>query len=252
MKSIRIIPKLEVKGPNLIKGIHLEGLRIVGKPEQAAIKYYEAGADELIYIDLVASLYRRKYLLDIISKTAETAFIPLTVGGGIQTIDDMRTLFRAGADKVAINTGAINNPAIISKAANIYGSQCIVVSIEAQHKTNGTWEAYTESGRTPTGISALVWAKKAEKMGAGELLITSINQDGTTQGFDCELVKKISSQLSIPVIASGGAGKLEHFSEVINEGQADAVCASTLFHFSTLTIKQVKEYLLTKNIAVRL
>ncbi len=252
MKSIRIIPKLEVKGPNLIKGIHLEGLRIVGKPEKAAIKYYEAGADELIYIDLVASLYRRKYLLDIISRTAKTAFIPLTVGGGIQTIVDMSVLFRAGADKVAINTGAINNPTVISTAANIYGSQCIVVSIETQRKSDGSWEAYTDSGRTPTGINALTWAKKAEKMGAGEFLVTSINQDGTAMGFDIELVRKISSQSSIPVIASGGAGKLEHFYEIITFGAADAVCASTLFHFNTITIKKIKEYLAAKNIDVRL
>ncbi len=250
MINVRVIPKLEVKGPNLIKGIHLEGLKIVGKPEKAALQYYKEGADELIYIDLVASLYRRKYLLDIIAKTASTAFIPLTVGGGIKKVSDMRLLLRTGADKVAINTGAITNPKIISEAANIFGSQCIVVSIETQKKDN-FWESYTDSGRNPTGINAISWAKDAASWGAGELLVTSINQDGTGKGYDIELIRQISQNVSIPVIASGGAGKLEHFYQVIKDGYANAVAASSIYHFNTLSITEVKKYLSDKKVDIR-
>ncbi len=252
MNNIRIVPKLEVKGPNLIKGIHLEGLRIVGKPEQAAIKYYKDGADELIYIDLVASLYQRKYLLDIITKTAKTAFIPLTVGGGIKTVDDMKILFRAGADKISLNTGAINNPLIIAAAANIFGSQCIIVSIEAQRKANNYWEAYTNSGRTPSGFDAVIWAKEVTKLGAGELLITSINQDGTFNGYDYDLLLSISKGVDIPVIASGGAGKYEHFYNAIKLGKTDALAASSVFHFDKLSISKVKLYLKSKKIGMRI
>lgn len=252
MINVRIIPKLEVKGPNLIKGIHLEGLRIVGKPQEAAIKYYKDGADELIYIDLVASLYRRKYLLDIISKTAETAFIPLTVGGGIKNIEDMHLLFRAGADKIAVNTGAVNNPRIISEAANIFGSQAIVISIEAQRKNGQKWEPYTDSGRSPTGLDLVSWVKRVIKLGAGELLITSINQDGTYKGFDIELLNSVSKIANIPIIASGGAGNLGHFYEAIKRGHADGICASSILHFNHLSILKIKKYLTNKNIDIRL
>lgn len=251
MLSIRIIPKLEVKGPNLIKGIHLEGLRIVGKPEDMALKYYEDGADELIYMDLVASLYQRKYLLNIIEKAAQKIFIPLTVGGGVKTIRDMRILFKAGADKIAINTGAVTNPRMISEAARIFGSQCIVVSIEAQVKYH-SWEVYTDSGRTPTGIDVLDWAKQAVKLGAGELLLTSIDRDGTYNGYDLELIKLISSQISVPVIACGGASKKEHFLQALEKGHADAICAASVFHQKKLSIKQIKKYLDSRNIPVRI
>ncbi|MCL5072092.1 MAG: imidazole glycerol phosphate synthase subunit HisF [Actinobacteria bacterium] len=250
MINIRIIPKLEVKGPNLIKGIHLEGLRIVGKPEEAALKYYQEGADEIIYIDLVASLYRRKYLLDIISKTADKVFIPLTVGGGIRSIEDMKTLFRAGADKIAMNTGAFLSPKIITQASHIFGSQCVVVSIEAQRKGD-KWEAYTDSGRSPTKKDVVSWAKEVEKLGAGEILVTSINQDGTFQGFDNYLIKAISRNVKIPVIASGGAGSLKDFYNVVKEGKADAISASAAFHFNKVKISEVKKYLISKNINVR-
>lgn len=247
---IRIIPKLEVKGPHLIKGMHLEGLRIVGEPHRKAVEYYEDGADELIYIDLVASLYQRKYLLDIISKTADQVFIPLTVGGGVRTLTDFETLFRVGADKIAVNTGIVANPQLISQAANKFGSQCVVVSIEAQRKGN-TWEPYTDSGRTPTGLDVLFWAKEVVKLGAGELLVTSINQDGTSKGFDTELIYTISSQINVPVIGSGGGGLLEHFIPAISEGRTDALAIASALHFKKLTVAQIKQYLLTQKVPVR-
>ena len=214
MKNIRIIPKLEVKGENLIKGVHLEGLRVVGKPQEVAVRYYEDGADELIYMDLVASLYQRQNFLNIVEKTAQKIFIPLTVGGGIRNINDVKIILRSGADKVAINTQAIKTPEIISKIANDFGRQCLVVSLEVQKKPNGDYECYTDMGRTQVGIDPVFWAQKAAKLGAGELLVTSINQDGTENGFDIELVKNISIKVQIPVIACGGAGKKEHFKKI--------------------------------------
>lgn len=252
MKNIRIIPKLEVKGESLIKGVHLEGLRIVGNPQQVAVKYYEDGADELIYMDLVASLYQRQQFLHIIEKTAQKIFIPLTVGGGIRTIGDVRTVLRYGADKVAINTQAIKTPVIISKIANDFGSQCLVISLEVQKKPDGTYECYMDSGRTPAGIDPFSWAQKVVKLGAGELLVTSIDQDGTENGFDIELIKNIATKVQIPVIACGGAGKKEDFKDVINNGYADAVAAATLFHFKKSKISQIKEYLTKESIGVRI
>jgi len=252
LKNIRIIPKLEVKGENLIKGVHLEGLRVVGKPEEAAIKYYKDGADELIYIDLVASLYRRESFLNIVNKTASKVFIPLTVGGGIRSVEDVKITLRAGADKVAINTQLIKNPKIISEIANKFGRQCLVVSMEVQKKSDGTYECYTDMGRTPTGKDPLTWAKETVRLGAGELLLTSIGQDGTEKGFDLELVKNIASNVEIPVIACGGAGKKEHFKEVIQVAHADAVAAGTTFHFGRNTIKSVKNYLAKNGVGIRL
>ncbi len=252
MKNIRIIPKLEVKGENLIKGVHLEGLRIVGKPEQVAFRYYKDGADELIYTDLVASLYQRENFLNIVEKTAQKVLIPLTVGGGIRSIDDVRMALRSGADKVAINTQAIKTPQIISKIANAFGSQCVVVSMEVQKKPDGTYECYTDMGRTQTGQDPFFWAQKAAKLGAGEILVTSINQDGTGKGFDLELVKSIATKVQIPTIACGGAGKKEHFKDVIELGHADAVAAGTIFHFKKSKISEVKDYLNKEGIGVRL
>lgn len=234
MRTFRVIPRLEIKGPNLVKGVHLEGLRVLGKPEEFAFRYYQDGADELIYMDVVASLYGRNSLLDFVSRTAEKIFIPLTVGGGIRTIEDIRSVLRAGADKVAINTAAINNPGLISEAAEVFGSQCIVISIEAKRKPDGRYEAYTDNGREKTGVDAYEWAKKAAGLGAGELLVTSIDREGTGKGFDTELIREISTSVAIPVIACGGAGKKEHFADAVRDGRADALCASSVFHYNRL------------------
>jgi cyclase len=252
MKNIRIIPKLEVKGENLIKGVHLEGLRVVGKPEEAATRYYNDGADELIYIDLVASLYQRVNFLNIVERTARKIFIPLTVGGGIRTLDDVKMALRSGADKVALNTQAIKTPGIISEIANAFGSQCVVLSMEVQRKLDGTYECYTDMGRTSTGQDPFAWAKETAKLGAGEILVTSINQDGTGKGFDLELIKGVATKVQIPVIACGGAGKKEHFKDVIEQSRTDAVAASTILHFKKIKISQVKDYLNKEGIGVRL
>lgn len=233
--TIRIIPRLDIKGPNLVKGIHLEGLRVLGKPEQFARAYYEGGADELIYIDVVASLYNRNSLHDIISKTAKEIFIPLTVGGGLRTMDDIRQVLRAGADKVSINTGAIRNPKIIQQAANLFGSSTITVAIEAIREPNGKYLAYTDNGREPTGIEVSQWAKRVEILGAGEILLTSIDREGTGTGFDLALVKMVSQAVSIPIIASGGAGTFEHVKEVIQQAEASAVAIASLFHYDYIT-----------------
>lgn len=234
MKTIRIIPRLDVKGPNLVKGVHLEGLRVLGKPEDFAHYYYDNGADELLYMDVVASLYGRQNLLDIVSRAAREIFIPLTAGGGVRGIDDIRSLLRAGADKVAINTAAINNPEIIKQGAEMFGSQCIVVSIEAKSRQADKYEALTDNGREQTGKDVLEWAKEAVDLGAGELLITSIDREGTGKGFDLELVKEISGSVNVPVIACGGAGNKNDFLKVIREGKADAVCAASIFHYFRL------------------
>lgn len=252
IKNIRIIPKLEVKGENLIKGIHLEGLRVVGKPEEAAVKYYKDGADELIYMDLVASLYQRENFLNIVERTAQHVFIPLTVGGGIRTIDDVGMALRCGADKVAINTQAIKTPKIISQIANDFGSQCVVVSMEVQRKTDGSYECYTDMGRVSTGVDPLKWCREVARLGVGEILVTSINQDGTQRGFDLDLVQKIATSVPVPLIACGGAGKKEDFKEVIIQGKADAVCAASIFHFKKTKISTIKKYLDQNGIGVRI
>lgn len=251
MQSIRIIPKLEIKGENLIKGINFEGLRVVGKPEEMAIKYYCDGADELIYIDLVASLYQRKSFLDLVERTANKAFIPLTVGGGIRSVEDAKMALRAGADKVAINTAAFSRPEIILEISSVFGSQCIVVSMEVQKKNDGSYECYTDCGRTPTGMSPFNWAKRIVELGAGEILLTSINQDGTFSGFDLDLIKRIATNVSIPVIACGGAGKPEHIKQAVLEGKADAVCISSMLHFRRSTVSKLKTYLKSQGISVR-
>jgi cyclase len=228
---VRIIPRLDIKGPNLVKGIHFEGLRVLGKPEQFAKFYYDNGADELFYQDVVASLYGRNSLLDIIKKTSREIFIPLCVGGGLRSIDDIRSVLRAGADKVAINTAAIGDPALIKSAAKAFGSSTILASIEAIKRTDGTYEACTDYGRELTEIDAIEWAKRAVDLGAGELLVTSIDKEGTGKGYDLELTKKIAEEVPVPVIACGGCGKLEHVSEVINVGKADAASMASILHY---------------------
>lgn len=231
MKTVRIIPKLDIKGPNLVKGIHLEGLRVLGKPEDFAKYYYEAGADELLYMDVVASLYNRNSLHDIIQKTAKEIFIPLTVGGGLRTIDDIRNVLRAGADKVSLNTAAIKNPDLVKKAARIFGSSTIAVSIEAIKEQDSSYLAYTDNGREYTGIEVLTWAKKVEALGAGEIVLTSIDKEGTGDGYDVELTKMISKAVSIPVVACGGAGNALDIYQVITEGGADAVIIASALHY---------------------
>ena len=228
---MRIIPRLDIKGPNLVKGIHLEGLRVMGKPEAFARHYYENGADELFYMDVVASLYERNSLAPLIEKTSREIFMPLTVGGGLRTLEDIDTVLRAGADKVALNTAAIRNPEFIKQASNRFGSSTIVVSIEAMKRSGGNYEAFTDNGRMETNLDVYEWALRAAELGAGELLITSIDNEGTGKGFDGELIRKISEAVSIPVIACGGAGKLEHISEVVTEYKADAVSMASVLHY---------------------
>lgn len=230
--SIRVIPRLDIKGPNLVKGVHFEGLRVLGKPEHFARHYYETGADELFYMDAVASLYGRNSLVQIIERTAQEIFIPLAVGGGLRTVEDIRTVLRAGADKAAINTAAIQRPELIREASRRFGSSTIVVSIEAIRKADGRYEAYADYGRQSTGLDPFEWAVRAVELGAGELVVTSINNEGTGRGFDLELTRRIAESVPVPVIASGGAGTIDHLCEVIAKGNADAVSVASLLHYN--------------------
>jgi cyclase len=232
--NIRIIPRLDIKGPNLVKGIHLEGLRVLGKPEVFAQHYYETGADELMFVDVVASLYDRNSLHDIITQTAKKIFIPLTVSGGLRSIKDINSVLRAGADKVSLNTAAVKNPELIKQASREFGSSTIVITLETIKQSNGQYLIYTDNGREHTGIEALEWAKRVEELGAGELIITSVDQEGCGEGFDTDLIKLISSHLSIPVIAHGGAGNAEHVYEAIKKGKADAVAIASILHYQTI------------------
>lgn len=232
--NIRIIPRLDIKGPNLVKGIHFEGLRVLGKPEAFARYYYETGADELIYMDVVASLYGRNSLLDMVERTSREIFIPLTVGGGLRSVDDIRAVLRAGADKVSLNTAAIANPDLIKQASRAFGSSTIVVSIEAMRTGDGVYEAYVDYGRQRTQVNVFEWAQEAVALGAGEIMITSIDREGTGTGFDLNLVRQIAETVSVPVIAGGGAGKVEDVSAAIREGKADAVALASVLHYNYL------------------
>lgn len=227
----RIIAKMDIKGPNLVKGIHLEGLRVLGKPEEFAKYYYEQGADELLYMDVVASLYNRNSIHELISRTAKSIFIPLTVGGGLRSLDDIRAVLRAGADKVSLNTAVVKNPELISQAAKYFGSSTIVVTIEAIKQSDGTYEAFIDNGREHTGKEVVSWAKEVAKLGAGEIVITSVDKEGTGEGFDLELTKMVSNAVDIPVIASGGAGSVTDVKNVIIEGRADAVSIASILHY---------------------
>lgn len=231
---MRIIPRLDIKGPNLVKGIHLEGLRVLGRPELFAPQYYQEGADELIYIDVVASLYGRNNLAEIVSRAAEHIYIPLTVGGGIRSIQDIQRLLRAGADKVAINTAAIKNPQLIKEGAHAFGAQCIVLYIEAKQRGPGKYECLTDNAREKSGLDVFEWVRRAIDLGAGEVLVTSVDREGTGKGYDLELISIISEMVNVPVIASGGAGNREHIKEAIVHGKADAVCAASVFHYAQL------------------
>jgi len=238
MNIIRVIPRLDIKGPNLVKGIHLEGLRVLGKPESFAKYYYENGADELFFQDVVASLYNRNSLHNIIKKTAREIFIPLTVGGGIRTIDDIKEVLRAGADKVAINTAAVINPGFIKEAAQKFGSSTIVVSIEAIKGKDGNYLVFTDNGREYTGLEVVNWARKVENLGAGEIILTSVDKDGTGEGYDIDLIRKVSEKVGIPVIAHGGASDLVNIVKAIEKGKADAIALSSVLHYSTINLIQ--------------
>lgn len=234
MSTVRIIPRLDIKGPNLVKGIHLEGLRVLGTPEDFARYYYEAGADELIYQDVVASLYERNSLLEFISRTAKEIFVPLTVGGGLRTLQDISAALAAGADKVSINTAAIGNPELIRQAAMRFGSSTIVVAIEAIRQPDGTYLAYTDNGREHTGVDAIEWAGRVEELGAGEILATSVDRDGTGDGYDLDLTRQVADAVSIPVIAHGGPGSAEHVAEVIRTANVDAVSIASVLHYDAI------------------
>lgn len=249
-KAIRLIARLDIKGENLIKGIHLEGLRIMGNPQEYARRYYEQGADELIYLDIVASLYGRSKLVDIVQRTAHDVFVPLTVGGGVRSVNDVGELLRAGADKVAINTAAVKRPELISEVSRRFGAQCMVLSIEAKRQSPGCWEIYTDSGREASGIDAVEWVRRGVKLGAGEILLTSIDAEGTRKGFDTELVKAISAAVNVPVIASGGFGVASHIGDVHAAG-ADAIAFADSLHYNRFTLQDIRKMALEQNISVR-
>lgn len=253
MFTKRIIPCLDVKDGRVVKGINFVDLRDAGDPVSVAAVYDKAGADELVFLDITASSDARDIKVNMVRKVAETVFIPFTVGGGIRTIEDFKMILREGADKVSVNSAAILNPELVSEAADKFGSQCVVVAIDAKKRTEGSgWSIYKNGGRVDMGIDAVEWAMKAERLGAGEILLTSMDCDGTKDGYDVELTRTISENVSIPVIASGGAGKKEHFLEVLTDGKADAVLAASLFHFNELQIRDLKQYLSERKISVRL
>ena len=253
MFTKRIIPCLDVKNGRVVKGVNFVDLKDAGDPVEIGAAYGKAGADELVFLDITASSDNRKTVVDMVRRVAETVFIPFTVGGGIRTVEDFRLLLREGADKISVNSAAIMDPELISRAADKFGSQCVVVAIDAKRRADGSgWNIYKNGGRVDMGIDALEWAVKAEKLGAGEILLTSMDCDGTKAGYDLELTRTIAENVSIPVIASGGAGTKEHFYDALTEGRADAVLAASLFHYKELEIKDLKEYLRGRGVPVRL
>ena len=253
MFTKRIIPCLDVKDGRVVKGVNFINLKDAGDPVEIAKVYDKAGADELVFLDITASSDNRNTVIDMVSKVASNVFIPFTVGGGIRTVEDFKALLREGADKISINSAAINNPDLIAEAAERFGSQCVVVAIDARKREdNSGWNVYKNGGRVDTGLDAVEWAQKADQLGAGEILLTSMDCDGTKNGYDIELTRTIAENVSIPVIASGGAGVKEHFYDALEEGKADAVLAASLFHYKELEIKDLKEYLSKKGISVRL
>ena len=250
MVSKRIIPCLDVKDGRVVKGVRFVNLRDAGDPVEAAGRYGEEGADEITFLDITASHEKRKTMIDVVERTAGEVFVPLTVGGGIRTVEDVRELLLAGADKVAVNTAAVADPGFVSRAAGRFGSQCVVVAIDAR-RSGGGWEVFTHGGRKPAGLDALEWARGAEDLGAGEILLTSMDRDGTEDGYDLELTAAVSSAVGIPVIASGGAGRLEHLLEAVEEGKADAVLCASIFHYGKHSIGEAKEFLSENGVAVR-
>jgi|UniRef100_A0A7C5SXC4 Imidazoleglycerol-phosphate synthase len=251
MLAKRIIPCLDVDKGRVVKGVKFQNLRDAGDPVEVAKSYEEQSADELVFLDITASAEERKIMIEVVQRVAETIFIPFTVGGGVSSLEDIRRLLSAGADKVSINTAAVKNPQLIYESAKRFGSQCIVVAIDAKRSERG-WEVYIHGGRTPTGLDAVEWAKRVESLGAGEILLTSMDADGTKKGYDIELCKAVASAVSIPVIASGGAGTMEHFYEVFTQTNVDAALAASLFHFKEVSIPELKAYLKNKGVHVRL
>lgn len=251
MLTKRIIPCLDMTEGKVVKGIQFVNFRDAGDPVDLAKKYDEQGADELVFLDITATIENRDILLDVVTRTAKQVTIPFSVGGGIRTVEDMRTILRAGADKVSVNTGGFKNSQLISDCANEFGSQCVVLSLDAKKAGNTKWNVFINGGRTDTGISAIEWARKAVSLGAGEILLTSIDSDGTKKGFNVGLTKRMSKVVSVPIIASGGAGKLDDFVEIFKKGNADAALAASLFHFGELTISQVKKYLKKNKVVIR-
>lgn len=252
MLAKRIIPCLDVAEGRVVKGINFVELRDAGDPVEQAKLYDAAGADELVFLDISATHEGRKTMRDVVRAVADHVFIPFTVGGGISTVEDMHAMLLAGADKISINSAAVRDPEVITRGAQRFGSQCIVVAIDAKRQADGSgWEVYIAGGRIPTGLDAVEWAREVEGRGAGELLLTSMDGDGTTEGYDMELTRAVADAVSIPVIASGGAGRIEHFAQVLTEGRASAALAATLFHYKHLTVEEVKEYLRERGVAVR-
>ena len=251
MRKIRLIPRLDIKGENLIKGIQLEGLRIIGDPNKFAKKYYDLGADEILYMDSVASLYGRNNLSSLIKKTTKDVFIPITVGGGIRSVKDAYDIFINGADKVAVNTAAVKDPQLISDLVEKFGSQSIVISIEAKKIANNDWEVFTECGREKTGIKVIDWVKKSAELGAGEILLTSVDKEGMLNGYDIDLIKVVSNKIEIPLIASGGMSKAEDILGAVIEGGADAISMASVLHYDKVSLKEIRKIAQENNIDVR-
>jgi cyclase len=251
MLAKRIIPCLDVKDGRVVKGVNFVGLRDAGDPVALAKYYSDAGADEIVFLDITATHEARATVADVVERTASQVFVPLTVGGGIRALEDFQLLLRAGADKISVNSAAVKDKTLISRAAERFGSQCVVLAIDAKRRDNGTYEVVVNGGRVATGLDAIEWAKEGEKLGAGEILLTSMDADGTKAGFDLDMTLAVTKAVNIPVIASGGCGSLTHFSDVFEKANADAALAASLFHFGELTVEQVKEYLGTQNIPVR-
>ena len=251
MSNVRIIARLDIKGPNLIKGVHLEGLRVVGDPQEYARRYYEEGADELLYMDVVASLYGRNNLTEIVKRAAQDIFVPMTVGGGVRSVDDAKDLLRAGADKVAVNTAATCRPELITEISRRFGSQCMVLSIEAKQIGPDRWEVYTDNGRERTGLDVIAWVKRGVALGAGEILLTSVDREGTRKGFDIPLVRAVTQEVAVPVIASGGMGKPEDLIDVVQQGNADAVAMADILHYRRASIGDIRRVAQAAGIEVR-
>ena len=251
MLAKRIIPCLDVRDGRVVKGVNFVNIGDAGDPVELATYYSQQGADEIVFLDITATYEARKTVADVVRKTVQQVFVPVTVGGGIRTLEDFQELLRAGADKVSVNSAAVRRPDIINEAAYKFGSQCVVLAIDARRREDGSYEVVVAGGRTPTGLDAIEWAKKGEALGAGEILLTSMDADGTKKGFDLEMTRAVTNAVHIPVIASGGCGALEHFSDVFTQADADAALAASLFHFGELTVPQVKDYLKTQDIPVR-
>lgn len=252
MLAKRIIPCLDVTGGRVVKGVNFVNLRDAGDPVELASFYDREGADELVFLDITASAEERQIMLDVVRRTAEEVFIPFTVGGGLRSVEDIRAMLAAGADKVSLNTAAVKDPSLIAEAAERFGSQCIVLALDAKRTGSGRWEVYIHGGRTPTGIDAVEWARRAEELGAGEILLTSMDRDGTRDGYDIALTRAVAEAVKVPVIASGGVGSLEHIAEGLTEGKADAALAASIFHFGTYRLREVKGYLARRGIPVRI